>query len=273
MLILIVFPLAYSYSVPSDGGFCFWSFLGLCTDTVCRDLRKKSMWRCHCGTAVPKHSRKVLQNYEGPLRPRELYSLFYSDSTQILTHDGPVPESRGGTKGQPLWWFITWLLSCFMSLRFSLGWGPSCVVLQLLSELDYGSLCFHSDYCDIRDSNTWAAHCISGFDLHLLCILVTILSIQFCNIISFWSVLATCSVFLDMDEGHFEWVLNHVAYEKNEFWITLLMRILLPFLTNGNAAMYEAAQNGSDFFLYADFEALWENFLMAKWGGKLYGNM
>ena len=35
------------------------------------------------------------------------------------------------------------------------------------------------------------------------------------------------------------------------------MRILLlPFLTNGNAAMYEAAQNGSDFFLYADFEAL-----------------
>jgi hypothetical protein len=45
---------------------------------------------------------------------------------------------------------------------------------------------------------------------------------------------------------------------SNEFRITLLMSILLPFLTNGNAAMYEAAQNGSDFLqiLYAGFEAL-----------------
>ena len=73
---------------------------------------------------------------------------------------------------------------------------------------------FHSDYCDICDSNTWAAHCFSGFDLRLLCMLVKILSIQFCNIVSLWSVLVTGSVFLGMDEGHFKWVLNHIAYEN-----------------------------------------------------------
>ena len=45
---------------------------------------------------------------------------------------------------------------------------------------------------------------------------------------------------------------------SNEFRITLLMSILLPFLIKGNAAMYESAQNRSDFLqiLYAGFEAL-----------------
>ena len=45
---------------------------------------------------------------------------------------------------------------------------------------------------------------------------------------------------------------------SNEFRITLLMSILHPFLTNDNAAMYEAAKKGSDFFksctaMYAGF--------------------
>ena len=79
-------------------------------------------------------------------------------------------------------------------------------------------LFLHSDYCD---SNTRAAHCFSGFDLHLsfVCWLQiytvakhTVSVITF-NGKSFWSVLATGSVFLVMDEGHFKWVSNHVAYE------------------------------------------------------------
>ena len=54
-----------------------------------------------------------------------------------------IKESQGGAKGQPPWWFITCLLSCFILLCFSLVWGPSlCVVRQCLSELDYGRFCF-----------------------------------------------------------------------------------------------------------------------------------
>ena len=63
------------------------------------------------------------------------------------------------------------LRACFLALYccvFRLfGVHPYALYGNVYQNWIMGVSVFHSDYCDIRDSKTRAAHCFSGFDLHL----------------------------------------------------------------------------------------------------------
>ena len=157
--------------------------------------------------------------------PDSCIRFFYSDWTQILTDHGQVPESRGGTKGKQPRQFITCLLSCFMSLLFRLfGVDDDVLYHNFYPNWIMDVSVFHSDYyCDISDSNTQAAHCFSGFDLHLFCMLVANINsssaYSFCNNIYLSDQCWRLALFFR----------TWREATSDEFWITLLMKIRFRF--------------------------------------------
>ena len=136
------------------------------------------------------------------------------------------------------WWFITCLHSCFILLCFLLVWGPSlCVVPQCLSELDYVRFCFPQWLLWY----SWFKH--SSRTL-LLCFWLTPQGLRFVCWLQMYTVAkhtvsVTTYIFL-ISVG--DWL-----YFSGHGWRPLQISFESDFLQ----------------ILYAAFEALWENNLLA----------